>query len=78
MSEVEDAVKRNLSEKEYLALYPDLSIFGAMVKELKETGESAETYINNVCREILRNVAVFKDDEKGQRGLHKFLKEALK
>jgi UDPglucose--hexose-1-phosphate uridylyltransferase len=73
--EVEDVVKRGLTQEEYLKIYPDLSTFSRMVNEMKETGESAQTYMGLVCREILRNVAVFKDDEKGQEGLTKFIKE---
>lgn len=73
--EVEDVVKKDLSEEEYLKLYPDLASFSRMVKEMKETGESAERYMSLVCREILRNVAVFKDDKKGKEGLSRFLKE---
>ena len=63
------------NQDEYLKIYPDLSTFSRMVNEMKETGESAQTYMGLVCREILRNVAVFKDDEKGQEGLAQFIKE---
>jgi galactose-1-phosphate uridylyltransferase len=68
-------VKKGLSEQEYLKLYPDLSTFSRMVNEMKETGETAERYMSLVCREILRNVAVYKDDEKGKAGLSQFIKE---
>jgi UDPglucose--hexose-1-phosphate uridylyltransferase len=78
MGEVETVVKARMPKAEYLKSYPDLDVFEPMILELEKTGESAETYINVVCREILRNVAVYKDDEKGQEGLMNFLKEALR
>jgi UDPglucose--hexose-1-phosphate uridylyltransferase len=71
--EVEEVVKEGLSEKEYLAKYPDLKDFGRMIDEMKATGETAYEYMNLVCREILKNVAVYKDDEKGREHLHRFL-----
>lgn len=73
--EVEDVVKKGYSKEEYLRIYPDLSIFGRMVDEMKLTHESAQDYMSKVCREILKNVAVYKDDEKGEKGLHAFIKE---
>ena len=33
-----------------------------------------QDYINNVCREILKCTAVFKDDELGQEHLRRFVK----
>jgi UDPglucose--hexose-1-phosphate uridylyltransferase len=76
-AEVEDAVKNHLSEKEYLAKYPDLASFGGMIKEMSETGETSREYINKVCQGILRNVAVYKETKEGQEGLHAFLKEVF-
>jgi UDPglucose--hexose-1-phosphate uridylyltransferase len=78
MGEVEAVVKSGAPKEEYLKSYPDLDVFEPMILELKKTGETAEAYINAVCREILKNVAVYKDDPKGQEGLHAFLKEALR
>ncbi len=75
--EVEEVIEKGYSEEEYLALYPDLSIFGDMIKEMKEKHISSREYINEVCRGILNNVAVYKNDEKGRNGLDRFLKEAL-
>ncbi len=65
-----------LSEKEYLAKYPDMKDFSDMIKAIRE-GETAEEYINNVCRNILRNVAVFKDTEKGKQGFKKFVNKVF-
>jgi UDPglucose--hexose-1-phosphate uridylyltransferase len=72
---VEDIVKRKLPRADYLKLYPDLENFGPMVEEIEATGESVQDYINNVCRHILGNVAVYKNDAEGVKGLHAFLKE---
>ena len=53
-----------------------------MIKALVEEGyhdsfESAEKrvtdYVNNVCKNILFNTAVFKNDDKGQEAFIKFL-----
>ena len=76
--EVEEVIKNGYSEEEYLKIYPDLSIFKDMILEMKEKGMTSREYINEVCRMILSNVAVFKNDEKGNRGLHRFLKEITK
>jgi UDPglucose--hexose-1-phosphate uridylyltransferase len=75
---VEDVVAHRLSEKEYLAKYPDLTIFGHMIAEMEKTGISSREYIDLACQGILRNVAVYKDDKEGQEGLQAFLKEALR
>ena len=39
---------------------------------------SAREYINDTCRGILRNVAVFKEGEDGQAGLRAFLERSLR
>jgi UDPglucose--hexose-1-phosphate uridylyltransferase len=75
---VEDVVAHRLSEKDYLAKYPDLTIFGPMIAEMEKTGISSREYIDLACQGILRNVAVYKDGNEGQEGLRAFLKEALK
>ena len=77
IKEVEEAVEHNWSEEETLATYPDLDVFAPMIKALKERKISAQTYINEVCQGILKNVAVYKDDEKGERGLKRFLDKCL-
>ena len=69
----------NLRKEEYLKKYPDMSLFEDMITAMKENPSlDAGSYIGQVCRNILRNVAVFKDDEKGQQAYDAFLKEALK
>jgi UDPglucose--hexose-1-phosphate uridylyltransferase len=77
MAEVEEVVASKESPEAYLKRYPDLVDFASMITAMKTTGESATSFINKVCQGILRNVAVFKEDDKGQKGLHRFIKEAL-
>lgn len=69
---VEAEESSHLSEEEYLAKYPDMKDFKDMIAAIRN-GKTAKEYINEVCRNILLNVAVFKDDEKGRRGMHKFV-----
>ena len=70
---VEEIAKAHTPKEEYLKEHPDLEGFNDMVKAL-EGGMSARAYMAEVCRKILGNVAVFKDDEKGQEGLARFLR----
>ncbi len=77
IKEVEESV--NLSKEEYLKKYPDMSLFEDMINAMKENPSlDAGSYVGKVCKNILKNVAVFKDDEKGQKAYDAFLKEALK
>ena len=72
--QIEEAKQSALMPKEeYLAKFPDMKDFEGMISAI-QNGETAESYINSVCQNILRNVAVFKDNEKGHAGFHKFLK----
>ena len=75
--EVDDVVSRGLSKEEAISLYPDIEPFFPMIEIMKKDKISSREYINNVCRGILENVAVYKDDENGNRGLHRFLKEVF-
>ena len=76
MVEAEKSV--NMSKEEYLKEYPDMALFEDMINAMKENPSlDVATYINRVCRNILKNVAVFKEDEKSQKAYDAFLKEAL-
>ena len=71
---VEDIVKKGTKKEDYLQEHPDLAGFDLMVETLKTRGISARTYMGEICRNILCNVAVFKDDAEGQAGLSRFLR----
>ena len=75
--EVEDVIEKGYKKEEYLKIYPDLDIFEGMIKEMKENHITSRKYINNVCKNILINTAVYKNTELGQKSLLKFIKEAL-
>lgn len=45
---------------------------------MRENGTTLEKHLDGVCRHILENVAVYKNDAAGQQGLEAFVKEALK
>lgn len=75
--EVDDVVKKNLSDEEALSVYPDIAPFFGMIKTMRERRLTSKEYINSVCQGILRNVAVYKDDEKGQKGFHAFLRSVF-
>ena len=75
--EVEDVIAKGYKEDEYLKIYPDLDIFKGMIDEMKEKHLTSQEYINNVCRNILFNVAVYKNTQKGQESLIRFIKEAI-
>ncbi|HBX25592.1 MAG TPA: hypothetical protein DEF61_05040, partial [Firmicutes bacterium] len=75
--EVEDVVSKNLSLEEAISLYPDLDIFSDMIEKMKKEHITSREYIADVCRNILRNVAVFKEDKKGQEAFIEFVKGAL-
>lgn len=70
---VEEIARAHTPKEEYLKEHPDLEGFDDMIKAL-EGGMSARAYMAEVCRKILGNVAVFKNDEKGQEGLARFLR----
>ena len=52
---------------------PVIEKMAPMIEEMKRTGKSVRAYLAGVCQNILRDIAVFKDDETGRKGLKKFL-----
>jgi len=76
--EAEEVVKKNLTEEQYLAQYEDLKPFAPMIEDMKKNGVTVSEHISGVCQHILENVAVYKNDEEGQKALAAFTKEALK
>lgn len=73
--EVEEAL--NMGKEEYLEKYPDLIDFERMITLMKKNNWTSREYINDVCKNILKNVAVFKDDSKGNKGLDRFIEAVL-
>lgn len=73
--EVEDVIEKGYTKEEYLKIYPDLDNFDDMIKEMKEKSICSKEYINNVCHNILGNVAVYKNTKEGMEGFKAFLKE---
>ena len=78
-NEIKDCLENNYSYEEIVNKYSDLKDFIPMINSLKEN-YSKDTidlkireYINNVCKGILENTAVFKETEKGNLGLDKFV-----
>ena len=72
-AEVEDVIANGLSHEEALAKYPDIEPFFPMIEEMKTKKLSLHDYLGSVCQNILHDVAVFKDNERGRAGLAKFL-----
>ncbi|MBQ7243289.1 MAG: galactose-1-phosphate uridylyltransferase [Bacilli bacterium] len=71
--QVEDVIARNLDHETALKEYPDIEPFFPMIEKMKKDDQSLEQYLGNVCQNILNDVAVFKNDERGRVGLMKFL-----
>ena len=67
---VEDVVKSGLNDEEAKAKYEDIAPFLDMAHQMKRTGQTLRAYLGEVCQNILKDVAVFKDDE----GLKLFLR----
>lgn len=69
--QAEDIVSKGLSPEEALKLYPDMEGFDPLIKQLRE-GKSFHSYLAEVGRQILGNVAVYKGEE-GEKALDKFI-----
>jgi len=78
--QIKDCLARKLNPKEIVETYPDMTgNFLEMIKKLskgykKETiNDEIRHYIDDVCKNILINTSVFKDDIKGRVGLDRFI-----
>ncbi len=77
--EIQDVLLKNYNNEEILKAYPDLDNFLPMIDALKRNyskqliKEKIKEYINNVCKGILENTGVFKNDFNGNLGLDKFI-----
>ena len=78
-NEIKDVLSLNLDNDEIIKKYPDLKDFLSMIELLRKDYNSKtidkkiKEYIEDTCKHILMNTAVFKDDKKGNEGLDKFI-----
>jgi len=87
MGYVQELLTNNIDRNIYFEKYDDLKIHQEMIEKLigeygqKNTLEQAHNIVNDyiaeVCKNILINTAVFKDDEKGNYYFEKFIRSAL-
>lgn len=83
MQYIEEILTTNDKLETYYEKYPDLIIHKDMINDLlkmnsrNQTLENAKQIINDklaeVCKNILFNTAVFKDDEKGNKAFEEFI-----
>ena len=65
-----------LSTEEIFKKSADLKDFCEIIDFVRNSNDvenSIRTYIEDTCIDILKNTAVFKDDEKGMHGVDKFI-----
>lgn len=80
INEVKDCLANNLDNSTIINKYEDMHDFLAMINELKVNyskqtiDQTINHYIENVCVNILKNTAVFKDDLNGEEGLKQFIR----
>ena len=74
IEQVKDVLSNKLDEKTYLEKYPDLIDFKMMINDLRNRSDiTIESYILDICRKIIINSKIFKDDEKGLSSLNRFI-----
>ena len=69
-------IDEGLSTEEILKKSADLKDFCKIIDFVRNSNDvenSIRTYIEDTCIDILKNTAVFKDDEKGMHGVDKFI-----
>lgn len=82
-NEIKESLKASLNNKEIISKYPNLCGFEPMIDALRKKydintiDDEIRNYINEVCKNILENTAVFKNDIKGQLGFEKFIESIL-
>lgn len=63
---------------EAIKLYPDLDIFTDMLDRMRNEKITSREYIADICANILKNVAVFKDNELDMKEFKSFIEGALR
>ncbi len=82
LSLVEQALETNVDIEKFLQEHEDLVIHRGLIEDLSgltsekkiHYDKEVRNYVSDVCRNVLINTAVFKDDEKGQDAFYEFLK----
>lgn len=76
--EAEVCASQGVDEEGSVKEYPDLAGFYPLIRDIRDNGTTLEKHLDGVCRRILENVAVYKDNADGQAALETFVREALK
>ena len=71
--EVQDCVENGWSLEEAKSHYEDIEPFWGMVEQMRSHHQSVEEYLGDVCQNILKDVAVFKEDSVGEAGFDRFV-----
>ncbi|MGD9813637.1 MAG: galactose-1-phosphate uridylyltransferase [Bacilli bacterium] len=80
LAEIEDIFTNDINIAMALDKQPDLKIFDKLISELQtfprgsDFHQLIENFVNETCRDILINTAVFKDDDQGQAARDRFIK----
>ncbi len=69
---IEDGIKEGKDDSAIVLENPELASFAPMMDALRG-GMGWQDYYAGVCRNILQNVAVYKNDPEGEKGLGEFL-----
>ncbi len=87
MKEIENLLVKNDDLKNYYQEHPDMVIHSFMIDDLIRKNPCVKhesvargivtNHINDICRAILENTAVFKNDEEGQAHLKMFIKHLM-
>src|SRR5574344_1455339 len=81
--EIKESLKSGLNKITNIATYNNLNGGEKMIDVLRNEynpdtiDADIKNYINDVCKNILENTAVFKNDDKGQMGFVKFIRSIL-
>jgi len=80
LATIEECLKDRLTPETLIKQNPDLDIHKTMIEHLcalpeTDVKKQIVTYVNNVCRSILMNTAVFKNDDQGIKAWQRFNKE---
>ena len=72
-AEVEECIANGYTLEQAKEHFDDIVPFWGMVEEMRKKGQSLEDYLGNVCQNILKDVAVFKDNNVGEAGFDRFV-----